>query len=56
MWISKIVLHGDFGNSFKYQRPVADLLNERIPRTIALSLASIFFTWIIAIPIGILSR
>jgi len=55
MWISKIVLHGDFGNSFKYQRPVADLLNERIPRTIALSLASIFFTWIIAIPIGILS-
>ena len=55
MWISKIVLHGDFGNSFKYQRPVVDLLNERIPRTIALSLASIFFTWIIAIPIGILS-
>ncbi|WP_322509967.1 ABC transporter permease [Anaerolinea sp.] len=55
MWISKIVLHGDFGNSFKYQRPVADLLMERIPRTIFLSLASIFFTWIIAIPIGILS-
>lgn len=55
MWIGKIVLRGDFGNSFKYQRPVADLLAERIPRTIALSLASIFVTWIIAIPIGILS-
>lgn len=55
MWIGKIVLHGDFGNSFKYQRPVADLLEERVPRTIALSLASIVVTWIIAIPIGILS-
>lgn len=55
MWISKIVLHSDFGNSFKYQRPVADLLMERVPRTIAMSLASILFTWIIAIPIGILS-
>ncbi len=55
MWIGKIVLDGDFGNSFKYQRPVADLLSERVPRTIALSLASIFVTWVIAIPIGILS-
>lgn len=55
MWIGKIVLEGDFGNSFKYQRPVADLLAERVPRTIALSLASIVVTWIIAIPIGILS-
>lgn len=55
VWISKIVLHGDFGNSFRYQRPVADLLGERVPRTIALSLASIALTWVIAIPIGILS-
>lgn len=55
IWIGKIILHGDFGNSFKHQRPVADLLMERIPRTISLSLASIFLTWIIAIPIGIFS-
>ncbi len=55
IWIGKIVTSGDFGNSFKFQRPVADLLLERIPRTIALSLASIFLTWLIAIPIGILS-
>ena len=55
IWISKIVLHGDFGNSFRYQRPVAELLMERIPRTMAISIASIFFTWIIAVPIGILS-
>lgn len=55
IWIGKIVTSGDFGNSFKFQRPVADLLMERVPRTIALSLASIFLTWLIAIPIGILS-
>ncbi len=55
IWIGKIITGGDFGNSFKFQRPVADLLLERIPRTIALSVASIFLTWLIAIPIGILS-
>ena len=55
IWISKIVLHGDFGNSFKFQRPVLDLLMERVPRTIALSITSIILTWIIALPIGILS-
>jgi peptide/nickel transport system permease protein len=55
IWIGKIVLHGDFGNSFKYGRPVADLLGERIPRTIAISLAAMVVTWIVAIPIGILS-
>ena len=54
-WIGKIVLHGDFGNSFRYQRPVAELLGERIPRTIAISIASMAVTWMIAIPIGILS-
>lgn len=54
-WIGKIVLHGDFGNSFRYQRPVAELLGERIPRTVAISIASMAVTWMIAIPIGILS-
>jgi peptide/nickel transport system permease protein len=37
------------------QRPVAELLMERIPRTIALSITSIILTWLIALPIGILS-
>jgi len=55
LWISKIVLHGDFGNSFRYQRPVADLLMERVPRTMAISIGSIILTWIIALPIGIYS-
>ena len=55
IWISKIIFHGDFGNSFTEQRPVSDMLMERVPRTMAISLASIFLTWILAVPIGILS-
>src|SRR5262245_18236999 len=34
LWISNILFRGDFGNSFTYQRPVVDILKERLPRTI----------------------
>jgi len=54
-WISGIVLHGDFGQSFIYDRPVSELIAERLPLTIAVSLATIVFTWILAVPIGIYS-
>ncbi len=54
-WITNIIFDGDFGNSFRYQRPVADILMERVPRTVAISLVAIVVTWIIAIPLGILS-
>jgi peptide/nickel transport system permease protein len=55
IWISNILFRGDFGNSFTYQRPVVDILKERLPRTIIISLVSIVFTWIIAIPLGIIA-
>jgi len=55
IWITNIVLRGNFGNSFRYNRPVTDILQERIPRTISISLVSIFLTWLIAVPLGILS-
>ena len=34
-WISGIVLHGDFGQSFVYHRPVSELIADRLPLTIA---------------------
>lgn len=55
IWIGNIVFHGDFGNSFRFQRPVADILWERLPRTIAISVLSIILTWIIAVPLGIMA-
>ncbi len=55
IWITNIVLRGNFGNSFRYNRPVADILKERVPRTISISLVAILLTWLLALPLGILS-
>ena len=54
-WMSNIVFYGDFGMSFTYNKPVSDILSERVPRTIAISLGAILVQWIIAVPIGIFS-
>lgn len=48
-------LHGDFGTSYKLKRPVADLLLDAFPNTVILALAAAVFSWIIGIPVGILS-
>ena len=54
-WIWGIVSRGDFGASFRYNRPVMMVIGERITFTTCLALLTIFFTYIIAIPIGIYS-
>ena len=46
-------LQGDFGISLRLQRPVAELLVERLPATIELVLASAVFAMILGIPLGI---
>ena len=53
-WITR-ALRGDFGASFEWRRPVADLIGDRLGRTIAISLASLIFIYVVAIPFGILS-
>ncbi|MEM8505781.1 MAG: ABC transporter permease [Cyanobacteria bacterium P01_D01_bin.1] len=55
LWLRQVVTRFDFGISFAYQRPALELLWERVPNTILLSAASIFVTWAIAIPLGIIS-
>lgn len=54
-WLYQVLFKGNFGLSFSYQRPVVDILLERVPNTLLLSFTSIFFTWLIAIPLGIVS-
>lgn len=54
MWI-KGVLHGDFGQSFEWGKPVSELIWERLALTVIVSLFSLLFTYIVAIPIGIYS-
>ena len=48
-------LHGDMGRSFQWQRPVAELINERIGLTVLVSVVALLFTYVIAVPIGIYS-
>ncbi|MGP1394190.1 MAG: ABC transporter permease [Inquilinaceae bacterium] len=54
-WVSGIVLRGDFGWSFQYQRPVADVLWGRVGLTFVISLASMIFVYVVAFPIGVYS-
>jgi len=54
-WMSGILLRGDFGYSFEWNRPVADLIWERMGSTLAISIASLLFVWAVSLPIGIYS-
>ncbi len=54
IWISGVV-QGDFGQSFALNKPVKELIWERLGLTVAISLCTIVLTWIIAVPIGIYS-
>src|SRR5579884_928452 len=49
------VLHGDLGRSFGWNRPVIDLILERLPMTLLVSFGSLAVTYALAIPIGIYS-
>lgn len=54
-WISGIVLRGDWGQSMEWQKPVKDLIWERLGLTMIISLASLLVGWFVAIPIGVYS-
>jgi len=49
------ILRGDFGFSYKSREPVLEEIADRLPNTLYLLGFMLFFTGIIAIPIGIIS-
>jgi peptide/nickel transport system permease protein len=53
-WITRFV-RGDFGYSFEYNRPVRELIGERLSLTMLLSLSSLILSWGIGIPLGVYS-
>ncbi len=53
-WIAGF-LHGDMGRSLAWNRPVSEIIAERLPFTITISLLALVFTYVMAIPIGIYS-
>ena len=54
-WISGIVLRNDWGQSMEWQKPVKDLIWERMALTVFLSSVSILVSWFVAIPVGVYS-
>lgn len=53
-WVG-LMARGNFGESMEWRRPVMDVIGDRLTLTVVLSVASILFTWVLAIPIGIYS-
>jgi peptide/nickel transport system permease protein len=54
-WVSGIILRGDWGQSMEWQRPVKDLIWERMALTLVLSGISLLVSWFVAIPVGVYS-
>jgi len=48
-------IHGDFGHSFEWNKPVRDLIGERLALTVTISVCTLLFTWVFSLPIGIYS-
>ncbi|MFC2949615.1 oligopeptide ABC transporter permease [Virgibacillus sediminis] len=53
-WVAGAV-QGDLGQSFRFKMPVTELMEQRIINSFWLSLVTLIFTYLIAIPLGILS-
>jgi ABC-type dipeptide/oligopeptide/nickel transport system permease component len=49
------LFHGDFGQSFYYQTPVASLYLDRLPNSLLLAAVAMAFSLIVGIPTGILA-
>jgi len=50
-WVGGL-LRGNLGKSFYWDRPISALLAERLPLTASLSFATLIFSLVVAIPVG----
>jgi len=53
-WISGFP-KGDFGESFQHQRPVSELIWDRLGYTVVISITTLIISWTIAILVGVYS-
>ena len=53
-WMT-LMVQGNFGMAMEYNRPVREVIGDRMVITIIVSLAAVFFIWAVALPIGIYS-
>ena len=54
-WVYGIITRGDWGQSMEWQKPVSELIWERMGLTVALAVFSLLISWLIAIPVGVYS-
>jgi len=54
-WVWGIITRGDWGQSMEWQRPVSELIWEKLGLTVALAVFSMLISWAIAIPMGVYS-
>ncbi|MEE8394382.1 MAG: ABC transporter permease [Rhodospirillales bacterium] len=54
IWLSGMV-QGDFGYSFEYSLPVAEVVGDRLYLSILLNFATILFIYLVSFPIGVYS-
>jgi peptide/nickel transport system permease protein len=55
IWITNIVIRGDFGTSLQLNRPVGEILAERVPLSALVAILTTILVWLISVPIGIYS-
>jgi peptide/nickel transport system permease protein len=53
-WMKKVAV-GDFGHSLEHSAPIWEVISNRLLLTVVLAGATVVFTWVMAIPIGIYS-
>lgn len=53
-WFSDL-LKGELGISLQWKRPVSEIIGERLPYSMLISLCSFIFVWMMSIPIGMYS-
>lgn len=53
-WLGNVV-QGDFGYSYFQRRPVVEVVKDALPNTLRLNIFVISFTYLIAIPLGVIS-
>jgi len=51
----KLIATGNFGMSMEWKRPVTEVIGDRLWLTVAVSVAALVLTWVLALPIGIYS-
>jgi ABC-type dipeptide/oligopeptide/nickel transport system permease component len=49
------LVRGDFGDSYRLQRPAMELVLERLPATLELSFAALIFALVVGLPAGVLA-